>query len=142
MLIEELVESQESIKHFIESIVERLTSTLSESVKNVASLSNIGLKSIYNSYETNLGKVTSTFFNCLASIEALPVNSYRRIMGKLMDVIIKHVCDLILKVTSIGPSESENLFKFIKPLFEYERLLLKKKKGIVSDNVIVCLAIR
>jgi len=52
-----------------------------------------------------------------------------------MNVVIRHICDLILKVTSIGPSESENLLKFIKPLFEYERLLLQLKEEVEFDDI-------
>lgn len=134
-LIDELIESQQSVLNFIESITTALKETLDVSVKNIATLSNISLKSFYSTYENALGKVTTAFFNCLAPIEILPLNLYRQVMGKLMDVVIYHVCNLVMKLTSIGPSEPENLLKFMKPLLEYERLLLQPAKGASATDV-------
>lgn len=86
-----------------------------------------------------MAKITTAFINCLNPIEVLPASLYRRVAGELIDMVINHVCDVIMKMPKIGPSEPEALLKFIKPLSDYEKILLdttKRENTEVSVRVV------
>ncbi len=119
------MQAQTLILGYLAAITTELKSAISLSIKDLASLSNLGMKSMYSVSEKMLMNTTSELCKCLKWIYVLPSNVYKKIAGELMGAVFDHVCEKLLEVRSFSPSDLEAVLKFMKPLFEYEQILLE-----------------
>jgi len=134
-IFENLLKSQELIYSYIQEIIDQLKSAITIKIKEINSLSNLGMKPMYQLVNKHLENTTSELAKIYKWIYVLPTALCKKIIGELINAIYDHICDKIIEVRGFSKEDIEGVTKFMKPFFEYEQFINEPTKSKQQKTV-------